>query len=100
MSDDDYPAEAIVPNIAGVSVLELDIGATGRVTDSRTILAAPSLVFDRVMESKLPGFRFAPAEDGGRPRACRALQQTIRWRMPEEEIPGPPLFSPVPEGST
>lgn len=99
MSDDDYPADALDPNLAGVTTLELDLGADGGIVSSRTVLAAPSLLFDPVLESKIPGFRHAPATERGRPRACRALQQTIRWRMPEEESVGPPIFSPVPEGT-
>ncbi|HEX8482662.1 MAG TPA: energy transducer TonB [Allosphingosinicella sp.] len=96
MTDEDYPPEALDPNIEGVTVLELDLGADGRVSGSRIILSAPSLVFDALVESKLPGFRYSPAADRGRPRACRATSQTIRWRMPEEEAAGPPNFAPRP----
>lgn len=100
MSDEDYPPEALDPSLIGVTVLELDLGADGRIASNRIVLAAPSLIFDRVMDSKIAGFRYAPASAGGRPRACRALQQTIRWRMPQEEPPGPPSFAPVPEGTS
>jgi hypothetical protein len=99
MSHDDYPPDALDPNLAGVTALELDLGADGRIVSSRAVLAAPSLLFDTVLESKVPGFRYAAATDRGRPRACRALQQTIRWRMPQEERAGPPMFAPVPEGT-
>lgn len=100
MSDDDFPADVVDPNITGVSALELDLGADGRVVSSRTVLAAPSLLFDRALESKMPGFRFAPATERGRARSCRSVQQSIRWRMPEEEAPGPPVFAPVPKDDT
>lgn len=100
MSDEDYPADVLDPNIAGVTMLELDIGADGRVTRSRPVLAVPSLLFDPVVEAKLPAFRYSPATEQGRPRACRSLQQTIRWRMPPEEPMGPPIFAPIPEGAS
>ncbi|MET1112732.1 MAG: hypothetical protein ABWX67_14530 [Allosphingosinicella sp.] len=100
MSDDDYPPDAIDPNIAGVSALELNLGADGRVVSGRTVLAAPSLLFDRVLEAKLPGFRYAPATEQGRARSCRGLQQSIKWRMPEEQILRPPVFAPAPDGET
>ncbi|HEX8381065.1 MAG TPA: energy transducer TonB [Allosphingosinicella sp.] len=101
MTDEDYPPDAIEPNIEGLTVLELDLGAEGRVAASRIILSAPSLVFDALVESKLPAFRYSPAvADRGRARACRATSQTIRWRMPEEDAPGPPAFASDPEIGT
>jgi hypothetical protein len=93
--DDDYPPDAIAPNIAGATVLELDLGADGRVVGSRSILATPSLVFDPLIGTKVPGFSLTPASEGGRPRACRGLLQTIRWRMPEDKPAGPPRFAPT-----
>jgi hypothetical protein len=92
--DDDYPPDAIAPNLAGATVLELDLGADGRVVGSRSILATPSLVFDPLIAAKVPGFSLTPASEGGRPRACRGQLQTIRWRMPEDEPAGPPRFAP------
>lgn len=100
MSDEDYPPEAIAPNLAGVTVTELDLGADGRVAGSRIVLAAPSLLFDPLIRSKVAGFSHAPAGVGGRPRACRALLQTIRWRIPEEEADGPPRFAPAPDAES
>ncbi|HEX8307491.1 MAG TPA: hypothetical protein VF645_03635 [Allosphingosinicella sp.] len=100
MSDEDYPPDALDPAIPGVAVLEFDVGADGRLAGSRTILAAPSLVFDSQMAAELPGFRYAPATERGRPLACRALQQTIRWRMPEESAPEPPQFLPPMEAES
>jgi hypothetical protein len=97
ISDEDYPPDALDPNLAGATVLELDIGADGHVAGSRILLSAPSLVFDPLIRSKLPGFTLAPASNGGRPRACRALQQTIHWRMPHDEASGPPRFAPAAE---
>jgi hypothetical protein len=98
--DDDYPPDALDPKLAGATVMELDVGADGKVAGDRIILSAPSLVFDPLVRSKLAGFSLTPAAERGRARACRAFQQTIRWQMPEEEAPGPPRFAPPPEGES
>lgn len=100
IADDDYPPDALVPNLTGATVLELDLGPDGRVAGHRIILATPSLVFDPLIRAKLPGFSLTPASERGRPRACRAVQQTIRWQLPEEEAEGPPRFAPATEAES
>jgi tetratricopeptide (TPR) repeat protein len=88
VTDEDYPPLALKHGLEGISMIEMEVGADGRVASHRLILSAPSALFDQVIARELQDFRYNPARAGGRARSCRGVYQRIVWRMPEDDPAG------------
>jgi tetratricopeptide (TPR) repeat protein len=100
IGDEDYSLDGIENSIHGTTTLELNLSADGRPQGIRTLIAAPTLVFDPVVAEKIEGFKWSAPRLNGRAQACRALQMTVKWRMPEQtEFQVPTFRQPDPDGT-
>ncbi len=65
-----FPPEELDSGVGGTVVMEIDLGADGRVTDARVVQTAGP-AFDREALSAIRQFEFGPAEVDGQPAAVR-----------------------------
>jgi hypothetical protein len=101
INDEDYPVTAMNSAIAGVSVLESDVAADGKVARHRLILSAPSLLFDQTIAREVKAFQLELPRRNGKVRACRGLLQRIVWKLPDapDEWQAPSFLEPPEQGS-
>ena len=76
----EYPARARAKGITGYVVLNLRVGADGRVEDVQVTESSPSGVFEESALSNVRAWRFHPATYEGRPVAVRVVQ-TLRFEL-------------------
>jgi len=100
VSNDDYPAAAILAGEQGTVGFSLYVGADGSVVDCTVTASSGSEALDettcRIMRSRP---RFRPARDAaGRP-TTDIVTGRIRWVLPDEEPP-PADETPPPEGGS
>lgn len=85
MSDDDYPADGLIAEMTGRTMIEFDLDAAGKLRTPRAIIAVPPILFDGVVARHTGGISWFPAEAGGKATACRAMTMSIRWKMPDRD---------------
>ena len=86
--DAPFPPEALDAGVGGTVVMEVDIGADGKVLDARVVQSAGP-AFDGSALSAVKQFEFSPAEVDGQPAAVRIQYAYEFFFRPE----------PVPEGA-
>ncbi|WP_447727090.1 hypothetical protein [Sphingomonas koreensis] len=94
ITDDDYPPEGLIAELTGRTTLEFDLDGQGQLKAPRTIVAMPPILFDSVVAKRMAGFSYFPAETAGKAVACRAMLQSVRWKMPDREEDGPSQIMP------
>ena len=100
IDDEDFPRDALPFKVAGNTVAEFAVTASGRTSAPRILLAAPSSIFDPIFLQKLGGFEMRPAQTGGHPISCRGVVQRVRWKIPEGGENRMPIFAdPDPSAS-
>ena len=82
ITSDDFPPEGILTNLAGRSILEFDLDATGGHANTRVLATMPPFLFDDIIARKAGTISFDPAKSNGKPVPCRGLPQAIRWQFP------------------
>ncbi len=88
-----FPPEAADAGVAGTVVMELDLGADGKVTDARVIQSAGH-GFDEAALAAVRQFEFSPAEVDGQPAPVR-LQYAYEFLFRPEVV-----SAPVPDGGS
>jgi len=85
ITTDDYPAEALRADQAGITVVRYDISATGQIENCSAAQSSGSAALDAAACAALAARgRFNPATDSrGRPIRSSATRR-IRWQIPEE----------------
>jgi TonB family protein len=85
-----FPPEAAAAGLAGTVVLEVDIGADGKVMDARVVQPAGH-GFDEAALEAVRQFTFSPAEVDGQPAPVRILYSyEFLYRPQTVEAPPPP----------
>jgi predicted negative regulator of RcsB-dependent stress response len=81
-TSDDYPTEAIQLGLGGWTVVEFDIGADGRTTNRRPLIAWPPFIFGEPAAKNIAGFRFQQSyrPEGG--LGCGGIRQRIAYAFP------------------
>ncbi|MEO8902631.1 MAG: TonB family protein [Polyangiaceae bacterium] len=75
-ADPVYPADALRDGVAGTVGLELTVDESGHVVDAQVVQAAGH-GFDEAALSAVKGWRFEPAQQGGKP-----IRSTIQLALP------------------
>jgi len=75
-----FPAKAEAEGTEGHVVLRILIDRSGQVEAVRVVSAQPPGVFEEAAKAAIRGWRFAPAQDGGRPVPVWA-RKTLRFEL-------------------
>jgi hypothetical protein len=83
IGSDRYPGDLTFIRMPGFMRTEIDLDESGNARNGRIILADPPRAFDQATLTGLATIRHEPARIGGSAVACRAIDRTIRWQMPQ-----------------
>jgi protein TonB len=97
VSEDDYPADAIMAGAEGTVTARYTIGRDGRVTQCEAVKSSGHASLDAVTCAILLNrFVFRPARDARGRRIEEVRQQRMIWRLPPDPVPeAPPVPAPA-----
>ena len=75
-----YPARAARTGVTGLTVLDLQIDARGRVTAAKVIKSTPAGVFERAARRAAKRLRYRPAEKNGK-SVAGASRVELEWKL-------------------
>jgi hypothetical protein len=79
----DYPRDAVLAEISGGTVVEIDVDALGKVARVRKLVEAPALVFASALDGASKAIKLDASQDSkGRAMPCKAFRTRIRWDLP------------------
>ena len=83
ITEKDYPSDAVLAEISGGTVIEIDVDALGKVARVRKLVEAPALVFARALDGASQAIKLDASKDSKRRAvSCKAFRTRIRWDLP------------------
>ena len=83
ITEKDYPNDAVLAEISGGTVIEIDVDALGKVARVRKLVEAPALVFAQALDGASQAIKLDASKDSkGRAMPCKAFRTRIRWDLP------------------
>lgn len=80
VNSNDFPEDALRWGFEGYVREDFDIDANGHVTDPRTVVAYPPLVFGKSTEQTVRRFQFLPPKIGDKPVGCMGQTMPVNYR--------------------
>lgn len=85
ITNDDYPTSALRERAEGVSAIDLQIGADGRVTGCKVEASSGNAALDSTACSLAQRrFRFTPATNAKGQNVPGRASRSVNWRLPDE----------------